>query len=499
MGDLAIPIRSLRRPALGGRSSSDERLARLVSGGSTWAFGLLYQRHHQALYRYCRSIVHDEEDARDALQDAMIRALAALRGEERDLAVRPWLFRVVHNEAVSLMRRRRSEATLEECPEPCAPGVEHVLEGHEQLATLVRDLRALGERQRAALVMRELSGLSIEEIAAVLSTSPGAAKQTLFEARCAMHDFVEGRAMECERVRRTISDGDGRVLRGRKIRGHLRECRGCRDFERTIATRGAALRALAPPLPPVAASAMLSGLIAHGAGSGHAGGLTAMSGAAVGKPAVSSLAAKALVAGLATVAAAGGARLVLSPDRHAGLPAPAAKPADLSSWNAGAGTPARGGRVIWKAFGSGSTSGASTSALARVRARASSLAGGRAISTGAFAAGISSTAVSGPGHRLSRGHGLYGRSRHGSGAGRRGGQSTVGSRGAPRAHRGGTSSHQRAHAPGGGERSKPVHAEGAPSGKPGPPSAAGARKAGAAPLVPGTSRQTSTTAAAHAR
>jgi hypothetical protein len=47
--------------------------------------------------------------------------------------------------------------------------------------------------------MRELSGLSIEEIAAALSVSPGAAKQTLFEARSSLHELAEGRAMECVR------------------------------------------------------------------------------------------------------------------------------------------------------------------------------------------------------------------------------------------------------------------------------------------------------------
>jgi RNA polymerase sigma factor (sigma-70 family) len=118
MSDLALPIRSPPELALAGRFSSDERLARLISRGSARAFTVLYQRHHQALYRYCRSIVRDEDDAQDALQSAMMRALAALRAGERDLAVRPWLFRIVHNEAVSILRRRRPEVGLVEESEP---------------------------------------------------------------------------------------------------------------------------------------------------------------------------------------------------------------------------------------------------------------------------------------------------------------------------------------------------------------------------------------------
>jgi DNA-directed RNA polymerase specialized sigma24 family protein len=82
MGELTLPIRSPPELALAGRPSSDERLARLVSRGSARAFAALYQRHHQALYRYCRSIVRDEDDAQDALQSAMTRALVALRAEE---------------------------------------------------------------------------------------------------------------------------------------------------------------------------------------------------------------------------------------------------------------------------------------------------------------------------------------------------------------------------------------------------------------------------------
>jgi RNA polymerase sigma factor (sigma-70 family) len=281
---------------------------------------LLYQRHHRALYRYCRSVVRDEDDAQDALQSAMMRALAALQAGERDLAVRPWLFRIVHNEAVSMLRRRRLNVSLVEDLEPADGGVERTLEERERFAQLLADLRSLAERQRAALVMRELSGLSIEEIAAALSISPGAAKQTLFEARCALHECAEGRAMECEAVRRGISDGDRRVLRGRKISAHLRACRGCRDFQLMIGTRTAELRALAPPLPAAAATAMLARLLADGAG-GHAGGAVGAAGATLSNHAATSLTVKAL-AGVAIVTAATAGTVHLASGSHSHEPAP---------------------------------------------------------------------------------------------------------------------------------------------------------------------------------
>ncbi|HWY90672.1 MAG TPA: sigma-70 family RNA polymerase sigma factor [Solirubrobacteraceae bacterium] len=317
MGELVLPIRSSSELALAGRLSSDERLARLVSRGSERAFAVLYQRHYQALYRYCLSIVRDESDAQDALQSAMTCALVALRAQERNLSVRPWLFRIAHNEAVSVLRRRRPTTALAEGLESADFSVERTLEGRERLAMLLADLQALPVRQRSALVMRELSGLSIEEIAGALSTSPGATKQVLFEARRALYDFAEGRAMECEQVRQAVSDGDRRVLRGRKLRGHLRECANCRDFQVAISTRGADLRALAPPLPGVVAAGVLGRLLAHGVSGGHTGGLAVSSGAAVGNSAAASLTVKALAGVTAlTVALAGGTHLAFVHGTH---------------------------------------------------------------------------------------------------------------------------------------------------------------------------------------
>src|SRR5829696_3143814 len=103
MTDVALPQRVVPALALTDRLSSDDRLAQLASRGDSRAFGVLYERHRQALYGYCWSIVRNEEDAHDALQSAVMRALAALQKSERDIAVRPWLFRIVHNEAISLL------------------------------------------------------------------------------------------------------------------------------------------------------------------------------------------------------------------------------------------------------------------------------------------------------------------------------------------------------------------------------------------------------------
>jgi RNA polymerase sigma factor (sigma-70 family) len=279
----------------------DERLARLAGAGHERAFTVVYQRYHQSLYRYCRSILRDDADAQDALQSTFAAAFAALARGQRDAPIRPWLFRIAHNEAISVVRRRRPTADLSAASDASTASAEDRVAERAELRLLLHDLDRLTERQRSALVMRELSGLSHEDIAIALGTSVGTAKQTIYEARRSMGEFAEGRAMPCDEIRRTISDADGRALRGRRVRAHLLECSACADFAAAIPARSADLRALAPVMPMAAAVGLLEHVV--GAGSGHAagGGLTGLATVAAGKTAA--LTANAL-AGVAVVAGA---------------------------------------------------------------------------------------------------------------------------------------------------------------------------------------------------
>ena len=199
--------------------------SRAMRGDAT-AFAAVYERHHQALYRYCRSILRHEEDAQDALQSTMARAFAALQDERRDFDIKPWLFRIAHNEAISILRKRRATTELDDIP--VLTDLDDQVSEREELRLLQMDLADLPDRQRAALVLRELNGLSHAEIAVVLETSAANVKQTIYEARTALFSAREGREMPCDDVRRMLSDGDGRVLRGRGLRAHLRSCAGCR-------------------------------------------------------------------------------------------------------------------------------------------------------------------------------------------------------------------------------------------------------------------------------
>jgi RNA polymerase sigma factor (sigma-70 family) len=278
------------------RLIGDDRLARRVANGDTRAFATLYERHHQAIYRYCRAILGNSEDAADALQNTMMAALRALSVERRDIRLKPWLYKIAHNEAISLVRQRRPQVNLEEALDVAAPSGSDPAT-RERLRQLVADLRQLPDRQRSALVMRELSGLEYGEIGAALGSSPAATKQTVYEARAALHEMAEGRDMSCDAVRRSLSAEDRRLLRGRKLRAHLRACAGCREFQAVIDTRQRDLACVAPPLPLAAAAAMLHGMTGGGS-SGGAGGLAGLAGGGTGKAVATSVAAK----GLATVA-----------------------------------------------------------------------------------------------------------------------------------------------------------------------------------------------------
>jgi RNA polymerase sigma factor (sigma-70 family) len=354
--------------------SSDERLARLVADANDRAFAALYDRHHQALYRYCRSLVRDEADAQDAMQSTWARALIALRRRQRDAPFRPWVFRIAHNEAISMLRRRSQPAA---CPRPVerpAASAEHQVIERERFALLVADLQELPDRPRGALVMRELSGLSHEEIATALGTSIGAAKQSILEARKGLADFAAGRAMPCDDICRKLSDGDGRMLRGRHIRAHLRECAGCTAFAAAIRDRRATLRALTPILPAATATSILARTTghSHAAATGGAGaGLSASTAGIAGKSGAVTVATKAL-AGAALVAATAGAVGHVAPwvDHSRRAPLAAGTGAEIGQGQSGSPGKRAASVAQWRRVASAGSTTSATSSRSKATSQA---------------------------------------------------------------------------------------------------------------------------------
>ena len=278
----------------------DQRLVKFAARGSTPAFATIYRRHHKELYRYCRSLLGNDDDAGDALQNTMLRALRGLEGERREIALRPWLFRIAHNESISLMRSR-DRATPVAPEEIARAGDSDDHEVRERFAALISDIGQLSSHQKSALVMRELSGLEFGEIAAALETSPEAAKQAVYQARVALGELAEGRDMSCDEIRRKVSVEDRRLLRGRRVRAHLRGCSDCREFEHQIRERSGTLAGLAPTISVPGAATVLHGVLGGGAG-GAGGGVASLLGAAVGAKAVAT-AVTALVVGAGLYAA----------------------------------------------------------------------------------------------------------------------------------------------------------------------------------------------------
>jgi hypothetical protein len=104
-------VPSVRRDPAGPQEEAasrelDDRRAHAAAAGRR-AFAELHERYAQRLYAYayCWKIAHDEVSAQDVLQTTCLNALVALRGQRRTAPMRPWLFRIAHNEAISMLRR----------------------------------------------------------------------------------------------------------------------------------------------------------------------------------------------------------------------------------------------------------------------------------------------------------------------------------------------------------------------------------------------------------
>jgi RNA polymerase sigma factor (sigma-70 family) len=288
---------------------SDERLAQHGAQGDQRAFEAIYRRYHQDLFRFCLGMLGNPHDAQDTLQNTMVKVLRALPGEKRSIKLKPWLYRIARNEAVETLRRHRDRVEPE--PEQAAPTAAQIaerVEARERLRKLFADLEQLPDRQRGALVMRELSGLSFEEIGDAFETTPATARQTVYEARLSLQQMEEGREMRCEVVTRALSEADGRSRRRRGLQAHLRDCAACRAFAEEIDQRRTEFAALAP-LPLAASAGILQGIVAGQANSAIAGGAAAGGatgggslGAAAGGGAGKAIATSAIAKSAATVA-----------------------------------------------------------------------------------------------------------------------------------------------------------------------------------------------------
>jgi RNA polymerase sigma factor (sigma-70 family) len=226
-----LPARGAVHPS-GRERLSDEQLARLASGAHPDALALLYARHHAAVQRYCLGLLRHPHDAADAAQDAWARACTVLmEGQASVVRVRPWLYAIAHNACIDRAReRRRVEATEpEQLDRATVPGADETLASRDELRTLLADLARLSDRQRSALLLRDVAGLSAPEAAEALGTTPDRVTWLAADARAALCEVRDGRAQACESVRRQLQLHG---VRNRGVRAHVESCAACRGFER---------------------------------------------------------------------------------------------------------------------------------------------------------------------------------------------------------------------------------------------------------------------------
>ena len=161
----------------------DERLLRLAQEGDEQAFGDLVERHQARACRVARSLVGSEEDAQDVAQEAFLRAYRNLERFDFQYAFSTWLYRIVTNLCIDLLRKRRrhqslsmpeeseSEAFDLDLPDPREALPSDGLIALETAGEVRVVLDGLAPHFRTALVLRELEGLSCKEIADIVGAT----------------------------------------------------------------------------------------------------------------------------------------------------------------------------------------------------------------------------------------------------------------------------------------------------------------------------------------
>jgi RNA polymerase sigma-70 factor (ECF subfamily) len=186
-----------RRSVDDGRIDAD--LIERCKLGDQAAWTQLVERTHRGVYTLCLRILGDPDDAKEATQDAYLKAWRGLKGFRGDSAFETWLYRVASNAALSKhrgRRRRQSHETgvgdemLTEIASPRS--VENEAGAKVEVKALESALATLPEHYRTAVVLRDVYGLGIEEIAQQLGITETAAKVRVHRGRKKLKDEVYG-------------------------------------------------------------------------------------------------------------------------------------------------------------------------------------------------------------------------------------------------------------------------------------------------------------------
>lgn len=167
--------------------ASDEALVRAARVGDAEAFATIVRRHGPAMYRYAVRLLGSEHDATDATQEAFVSAWRSLGSFRGHSALRTWLFTLVSRRAADLRRTRRPTPIDDPLvsalvgPAPDNP-LQSALDD-ELLAALRLALAELPWHQRAVWLLREIDGMTYQEIGTVLGLTTGSVRGHLHRGR----------------------------------------------------------------------------------------------------------------------------------------------------------------------------------------------------------------------------------------------------------------------------------------------------------------------------
>ncbi len=265
-----------RSPLL--KLQGDEKLIAMARSGNPGAFETIVDRYQGRLLGFCRQMLGSTEDAEDVLQEVFVNAYRAMLADEREINLRPWLYRIARNRCLNYLRKPKADAqeSMDMVPEVDAASTAEKVHNREEFRQILSDVNKLPETQRAALLLREMDALSYEEIAAAMDTTVPSVKSLLVRARISLAEASQARLLTCGEVRVELSEAaEGLRKASAPVRRHVRECEECADFRSQIRSTEKALAALSPIGPLLA----FKGFVLSKLGLGSAGGAGATAGA----------------------------------------------------------------------------------------------------------------------------------------------------------------------------------------------------------------------------
>jgi RNA polymerase sigma factor (sigma-70 family) len=275
-----------RSPLL--KLQGDERLIALARSGNSGAFEMIVDRYQGRLLGFCRQMLGSTEDAEDVLQEVFVNAYRAMLADEREINLRPWLYRIARNRCLNYLRKPTADAqeSMDMVPAVEASSTAEKVHNREEFRQLLTDVGKLPETQRSALLLREIDALSYEEIAHAMDTSVPSVKSLLVRARISLAEASQARQLTCGEVRLELAEAsEGLRKVSAPVRRHVRDCEECADFRSQIRSNDKVLAALFPVGPLLA----LKGFIASKLGLGGSAGAAGATGAGAGAGAVGSV------------------------------------------------------------------------------------------------------------------------------------------------------------------------------------------------------------------